>query len=350
MNFQESYLHTNDFDYKLPPELIAQKPLELRDSSRLLVVDRQNGSIEHHQFRDLISFLNNADVMVFNDSRVIPARLSGTKTNTGGNVEILLLRRLDMNVWETLVKPGRRVKTGTVLELTDSQRNSIVTAKVITEGESGIRTIRFSDESLLSDIGEVALPPYIHERLQNPNRYQTVYADQKGSVAAPTAGLHFTPELLTTIRQRGVKCLFVTLHVGLDTFRPVQEENPLKHKIHKEYGYISAAVASELSQAKKEGRRVICVGTTSVRLVEAVALVSSDGSLHTFDGWVDLFILPGHQFRVVDAMITNFHLPKSTLLMLVSAFAGKELIDRVYQTAIAKKYRFYSFGDAMLIL
>ena len=350
MSFQERYLRTDDFDYKLPPELIAQKPIEPRDSSRLLVVNRQNGSIEHLHFLDILSFLKNSDVMVFNDSRVIPARLSGTKKNTGGSVEILLLRRLDVNVWETLVKPGRRVKTGTILELADGQRNSVITAEVLAEGESGIRTIRFTDESLLSEMGQVALPPYIHEPLEDQNRYQTIYADRKGSVAAPTAGLHFTPELLATIQQRGVKCLFVTLHVGLDTFRPVQEENPLKHKIHKEYGYMSAEVAGELSLAKKEGRRVICVGTTSVRLVEAVAQESSNDTLLPFEGWVDLFILPGHQFRVVDAMITNFHLPQSTLLMLVSAFAGKELIDRVYQTAIDEKYRFYSFGDAMLIL
>ena len=241
------------------------------------------------------------------------------------------------------------MKTGTILELADGQRNSIVTAEVIEEGESGIRIIKFSDESLLSDLGQVALPPYIHEPLQNPNRYQTVYADQKGSVAAPTAGLHFTPELLTKIAQQGVQCLFVTLHVGLDTFRPVQEDNPQEHRIHREYGFMSAEVAQCLTLAKKEGRRVICVGTTSVRLVEAVAQNSSD-TLQPFEGWVDLFILPGHQFRVVDAMITNFHLPKSTLLMLVSAFAGKELIDKAYQIAIAEKYRFYSFGDAMLIL
>jgi S-adenosylmethionine:tRNA ribosyltransferase-isomerase len=255
-----------------------------------------------------------------------------------------------VNVWETLVKPGRRVKKGAILELADRQRKSVVTADVIVAGESGIRTIRFSNDSLLSDIGQVALPPYIHEPLQNPNRYQTVYADQKGSVAAPTAGLHFTPELMSQIQQQGIKCLFITLHVGLDTFRSVQEETPQEHRIHREYGFMSGDVASELSLAKKEGRRIICVGTTSVRLVEAVAQKCVDDWLQPFVGWVDLFILPGHQFRVVDAMITNFHLPKSTLLMLVSAFAGKELIDRVYQTAIAEKYRFYSFGDAMLIL
>jgi S-adenosylmethionine:tRNA ribosyltransferase-isomerase len=343
-------LHTEDFDYKLPPELIAQKPIEPRDASRLLIVNRQNGSIEHAFFRGLVRFLKSGDVMVFNDSRVIPARLSGTKVNTGGSVEILLLRRLSANVWETLVKPGRRVKTGMKLELVDSKRKSIVTAEIIVEGESGIRTIKFSDESLLYDMGQVALPPYIHEPLQNQSRYQTVYADRKGSVAAPTAGLHFTPELLTALQQRGVKCLFVTLHVGLDTFRPVQEANPREHHIHKEYGYMSVEVAGELSLAKKEGRRVICVGTTSVRLLEAVAHVTGNGSLQPFEGWVDLFILPGYQFRVVDAMVTNFHLPKSTLLMLVSAFAGKELIDKAYQIAIAEKYRFYSFGDATLIL
>ncbi len=343
-------LHTDDFDYYLPPELIAQKPIEPRDSSRLLVLNRQNGAIEHHYFYNLLGFLQPGDVMVFNDSRVIPARLSGTKTNTGGRVEILLLRRLSPNIWEILVKPGRRVKTGTILELSGGQSESIVTAEIVEDGDSGIRIIRFSDESLLSNLGTIALPPYIHEPLHNPNRYQTVYADQKGSVAAPTAGLHFTPELLAKIRQHGVKCLFVTLHVGLDTFRPVQENNPRDHHIHREYGFMSDNIAGELSLAKKEGRRVICVGTTSVRLVEAVAQTVSGGPLRPFDGWVDLFILPGHKFRVVDAMITNFHLPKSTLLMLVSAFAGSELINKAYQIAIAEKYRFYSFGDAMLIL
>lgn len=343
-------MRTDDFDYELPQELIAQKPIEPRDTSRLLVVNRQSGSIEHRYFSDILSFLTAGDVMVFNDSRVIPARLLGKKLGTGGTAEILLLRRLSPNIWETLVKPGRRVKTGTVLELTDSRNISIVTATIVKEGESGIRIIEFSDESLLSGMGQVALPPYIHEPLQNQNRYQTVYADRKGSVAAPTAGLHFTPELLTKIAQHGVKCFFVTLHVGLDTFRPVQEDNPREHRIHSEYGFMSKEVANGLSLAKKEGKRVICVGTTSVRLVEAVAHKSVDDSLQPFEGWVDLFILPGHQFRMVDVMITNFHLPKSTLLMLVSAFAGKELIDKTYKIAIAEKYRFYSFGDAMLIL
>ena len=342
-------MRTDDFDYNLPPELIAQTPIEPRDTSRLLVLNRQNGEIAHRHFPAILDYLQTGDVMVFNDSRVLPARLNAKKLNTGGNVEILLLKRLEQNLWETLVKPGRRVKDGTKLELTDENRNIIVNAEVIEQKEAGIRTIKFSDESLLSELGQVALPPYIHEPLKNQNRYQTVYADQKGSVAAPTAGLHFTPELLEKIKLRGIKCLFVTLHVGLDTFRPVQENNPEEHTIHKEYGYLSPEVANSINLAKKEGRRVFCVGTTSVRIVETAAQKNTD-LIQAFDGWVDLFILPGHKFRVADAMITNFHLPKSTLLMLVSAFAGKELIDKAYKTAITEKYRFYSFGDAMLIL
>jgi S-adenosylmethionine:tRNA ribosyltransferase-isomerase len=339
-------LRTSDFDYYLPQELIAQRPIEPRDASRLMVLNRKGSSITHNYFNNLLDFLCTGDVMVFNDSRVIPARLSGTKTESGGGVEILLLRHLNTNVWETLVKPGRRVKTGVKLELRDNKKNVAVTAEVIETGENGIRHIRFSDETLLAQIGGVALPPYIHETLENPNRYQTVYAENNGSVAAPTAGLHFTPELIARIQNKGIKCLFVTLHVGLDTFRPVKEENPQAHHIHREYGYLNEKAASELILAKKEKRRVICVGTTTVRLVEAVA----QGGMRPFKGWVDLFILPGHCFSVADTMITNFHLPKSTLLMLVSAFAGKELIDKAYQRAIREKYRFYSFGDAMLIL
>jgi len=341
-------LRTDDFNYYLPAELIAQQPIEPRDTSRLLIVNRKSGLIEHHYFYELSDFLHNGDILVFNDSRVIPARLSGRKESTGGNVEILLLRRISADVWETLVKPGRRVRSGAKLELTTSDGNQVVRAEIIKEGDSGIRVVRFSDESLLFNLGKVALPPYIHEPLQNPDRYQTVYADQTGSVAAPTAGLHFTTELIKKIEDKGVKCLFVTLHVGLDTFRPVRENNPQEHHIHREYGIVDEDIARELSLAKQEGRRIICVGTTSVRLIEAVA--RDKNSIGFFEGWVDLFILPGYQFRLVDAMITNFHLPKSTLLMLVSAFAGKELIDRAYQVAIKERYRFYSFGDAMLII
>ena len=342
-------MRTDDFDYELPQELIAQKPIEPRDTSRLLVLNRQTGIIEHRHFQDILSFLQAGDVMVFNDSRVIPARLSAKKTGTGGIVEILLLKRLEQNRWETLVKPGRRVKKGTLLELAKENRNIVVNAEVTDEGENGIRVIKFSDDTRLAELGQVALPPYIHEPLTNQNRYQTVYADRQGSVAAPTAGLHFTEDLLAKIREKVVPCCFVTLHVGLDTFRPVQEDNPREHRIHQEFGVVPAVTAESINQAKQAGKRVICVGTTSVRLAEAAAQ-KSNGPVQPFEGWVDLFILPGYQFRVVDAMITNFHLPKSTLLMLVSAFAGKELIDEAYRKAIAEKYRFYSFGDAMLIL
>ncbi len=342
-------MRTDDFDYNLPPELIAQKPIEPRDNSRLLVLNRQTQNIEHRHFTDILDYLQAGDVMIFNDSRVLPARLNAIKLKTGGKVEILLLRRLGPNVWETLVKPGRRVKQGTELELSNENRNIVCSAEVIEEGDAGLRTIRFSDDALLSELGRVALPPYIHEPLRNQNRYQTVYADRTGSVAAPTAGLHFTSELLERIKQKGVICRFVTLHVGLDTFRPVQEDDPAEHEIHKEYGWLNKETADVINRAKQEGRRVVCVGTTSVRIVEAAAK-KSGGQMQSFEGWVDLFILPGHKFLVPDAMITNFHLPKSTLLMLISAFAGKELIDKAYQTAITEKYRFYSFGDAMLIL
>jgi len=335
-------LHTRDFDYSLPSDLVAQTPAEPRDSSRLMLINRADGSLEHRHFYELPDFLRAGDVMVFNDSRVIPARLAGKKSGMGGVVEILLLRRLDDRVWEALVRPGRRVRTGAVLEL-----DANVTAEVTGEGEAGIRVICFSEEAKLPTLGEIALPPYIHAPLENPERYQTVYAERPGSVAAPTAGLHFTQELLGRIQQMGVLCLFVTLHVGLDTFRPVQEENPRQHHIHSEYGVVTEEVAGELSRAKAEDRRVICVGTTTVRLVEAAA---QSGSVRPLDGWVDLFILPGYRFRVTDAMVTNFHLPRSTLLMLVSAFAGKELMLRAYREAIERKYRFYSFGDAMLIL
>jgi S-adenosylmethionine:tRNA ribosyltransferase-isomerase len=337
-------LRTSDFDYYLPPELIAQTPIEPRDSARLMVINRATGSLVHHRFTELPDFLRKGDVMVFNDSRVIPARLIGKKTGTGGGVEILLLRRVSHQVWEALVKPARRVRMGTVLELGVGVK---VIAEVIGEGEAGLRAIRFLEEAPLPVLGEIALPPYIHTPLQNPERYQTVYAEKSGSVAAPTAGLHFTPELLQRIQDKGVKCLFVTLHVGLDTFRPVQEEDPCKHRIHREYGVVTEEVACELSKAKSQSRRIISVGTTSVRLLEASV---QSGDVLPFDGWVELFILPGYKFKVVDAMVTNFHLPRSTLLMLVSAFAGKELIDKAYREAILQRYRFYSFGDVTLIL
>ena len=347
-------METTDFDYSLPSKLIAQNPIEPRDQARLMVLNRSSGSLEHRRFFEVVEYLQAGDVLLFNDSRVIPARLSGRKIDTGGKLEILLLRRLSPNVWETLVRPGKRVKIGSRLELTDdsaddAEQDCRVPAEVVGLGGNGIRVIRFSDETLLYHLGRVPLPPYIRVPLKDPERYQTVYAGVAGSVAAPTAGLHFTPELVDKIKSKGVHCLFVTLHIGLDTFRPVQEDDPQEHPIHREYGVLSPEVASHLSQAKVEGHRIICVGTTTVRLVEAVAQGSSPANMQPFEGWVDLFILPGYHFRVVDSLITNFHLPRSTLLMLVSAFAGRGFINRAYQEAMAQKYRFYSFGDAMLI-
>jgi len=344
---------TSDFDYLLPSELIAQTPVEPRDHSRLMVLNRSDGSVEHRRFFEIIDYLRDGDVLVFNESRVIPARLYGRKVETGGGVGILLLHRLGTNVWEALVKRGKRLGIGAVVEITNDSvagkpQKARLLAEVVGLGESGIKMLRFSDETLLSELGEIPLPPYIHTPLAHPERYQSVYARVAGSVAAPTAGLHFTPELLGKIKRKGVHCLFVTLHIGLDTFSPVREEDPLEHTIHREYGVLSEAVAGQLSQAKEEGRRIVCVGTTAVRIVEHVAQASS--LLQPFEGWVDLFILPGYRFRMVDALITNFHLPRSTLLMLVTAFAGKELINQAYQEAIARRYRFYSFGDAMLVL
>jgi len=345
---------TSDFDYFLPPHLIAQTPIEPRDQARLLVLNRGDSSLNHRRFMEMVDYLQPGDVLVFNDSRVIPARLAGRKVATGGRLEILLLCRIGSNVWETLVRPAKRAKVGTRLDLMgddlvgDGQDLTTV-AEVIELREDGRRVIQFSDESVLPRIGKIPLPPYIRVPLRVPERYQTVYANAAGSVAAPTAGLHFTPELISRIKDKGVCCFFVTLHVGLDTFLPVREDNPLEHPIHREYGVVSQEVASQLSQARLAGRRIICVGTTTVRLVEAVAQASCPTQLEPFSGWVSLFILPGHEFKMTSAMITNFHLPKSTLLMLVSAFAGRDLINRAYREAIAQKYRFYSFGDAMLI-
>ncbi len=327
-------------------------PIEPRTASRLLVLDRGDGSLEHGRFSELTGFLRTGDVLVFNDSRVIPARLMGMR-DKGGEVEILLLRRLESGIWETLVKPGRRVKAGTIIEIAPSdgeRQDKTVTAEAVGLGEGGTRLMRFSDDASLPGLGKVALPPYIHTPLDDPQRYQTVYAEADGSVAAPTAGLHFTPEMLSEIEKMGAHCLFVTLHIGLDTFRPVREEDPLKHPIHREYGVISRETAAEINGAIKEDRRLICVGTTSVRLLEAAARASGPADLQPFQGWVDLFITPGYHFRLTDALVTNFHLPRSTLLMLVSAFAGTENIKKAYRQAIARRYRFYSFGDAMLII
>ena len=345
-------MKTSDFDYSLPTELIAQTPVQPRDKSRLMVLHRGDGTIEHRRFTELADYLQAGDVLVFNDSRVIPARLKGRRVDTGGGVELLLLRRLDANVWEALVKRSKRLHAGTEIKLGgDSAEESRleVSAEIIEEKQEGIKVIRFSDETLLEKLGEIPLPPYIHMPLANPERYQTIYARVAGSVAATTAGLHFTSELLKKIEQKGIRCLFTTLHIGLDTFSPVREEDPLEHAIHSEYGVLDPEVANQLSQAKREGRRVVCVGTTTVRIVEQAAQLSDPLNPQPFEGWVNLFVLPGYQFRMVDALVTNFHLPRSTLLMLVTAFAGKELINKAYREAIARKYRFYSFGDAMFI-
>jgi S-adenosylmethionine:tRNA ribosyltransferase-isomerase len=342
-------MKTSDFDYHLPPELIAQIPVEPRDQSRLMVLRRSDGSIEHRHFYEMVDYLHSGDTIVFNNSRVIPARILGQKEDSSTEVEILLLRRLGDSFWETLVRPAKKVTIGTKIRLM-SQADDISTeviAEVTGHRENGIRVIRFSDESLLENLGRIPLPPYIRTTLADPERYQTVYAAINGSVAAPTAGLHFTPELLTNLQDKGVQLAFVTLHIGLDTFRPVRVDDPRRHTIHKEYGELTTEVAALLNQTKKQGKKVIAVGTSTVRLLEAAAQADT---IQPFAGWVDLFILPGYKFRVTDVMVTNFHLPRSTLLMLVSAFAGKDFILQAYDQARRLGYRFYSFGDAILIL
>ncbi|MBU2608969.1 MAG: tRNA preQ1(34) S-adenosylmethionine ribosyltransferase-isomerase QueA [Chloroflexi bacterium] len=342
-------MKTSDFDYQLPPELIAQTPIEPRDSSRLLVINRHSGVIEHRHFAGITDYLLAGDVLVFNDSRVLPARLKGRKVPSGGKVELLLLRRAGVNQWEALIKPGKRVNVGTEIEITDSSETGTL-AEITGEGEDGVKIVRFADEAQIFELGEIPLPPYIRAPLTDPERYQTVYARAMGSVAAPTAGLHFTPGLMEKLNKKNIRCLFVTLHVGLDTFLPVREDNPREHHLHKEYGVMSEEVARELSQARADGRRIVAVGTTAVRVLEEAAQRSHLPGIQPFADWVSMFILPGHDFRLVDAMITNFHLPRSTLLMLVTAFGGEDLIKRAYEKAIAERYRFYSFGDAMLIL
>lgn len=342
-------MKTSDFDYHLPPELIAQIPLDTRDQSRLMVLRRSDGSVEHRHFYEVIDYLESGDLMVFNNSRVIPARIMGQKSDSQTKVEILLLRRLVDNTWEALVRPGRKIRAGTRIAIADINhvRDQGMDAEVLEQRQDGIRTIRFSDDSLIETLGQIPLPPYIHTPLADAGRYQTIYAKANGSVAAPTAGLHFTSELLSCLHKKGVRLAFVTLHIGLDTFRPVRVEDPSRHAIHKEYGELSSEVATLLNQTREQGKKVVAVGTSTVRLLEAAA---QSGRVGPFAGWIDLLILPGYRFRVPDVMVTNFHLPRSTLLMLVSAFAGKDFILRAYEQAKSHNYRFYSFGDAMLIL
>ena len=375
---------TSDFDYHLPTELIAQTPLEPRDSSRLLALDRVSGRISHRRFTDLLDYLRSGDVVVFNQSRVIPARLRGRRADTGGKVEFLLLREESPRIWRALAQPGRRLRPGarvilespnrlaeqdkstTTSPLWPNDNRMEIPTEVLASHDDGTKTIKLPVEADLDQMGYVPLPPYIHQRLEDSERYQTVYARDSGSAAAPTAGLHFTRDLLDTMEAMGVETAFITLHVGLDTFRPVQDEDPTQHQIHTEYYRITPEAAEILNRAKVEGRRVIAVGTTSVRVLEQIALGFYRGrhsQIQAHTGWASLFILPGHQFRLVDAMVTNFHLPRSTLLMLISAFAetggenegsatrsGRTAILAAYQEAIAQDYRFYSFGDAMLIL
>lgn len=339
----------SDFDYHLPPELIAQTPVEPRDSSRLMVLHRADNSVEHRYFYEIIEYLQAGDAIVFNDSRVIPARILGQKADTGTRVEILLLRCIDKNLWEALVRPSRKIPAGTKINISgklDSHEITL-TADVLECGSGGTRVIRFSDESLLNKVGQVPLPPYIRTPLTTPARYQTVYARIDGSVAAPTAGLHFTPRLLNELQKKGVNLAFVTLHIGLDTFRPIRVDEPSHHTIHREYGEVHRETAILLNKTREQGKRIVAVGTSTVRLIEAA---SQSGTVQPYNGWTDLFILPGYQFRITDAMVTNFHLPKSTLLMLVSAFAGRDFILQAYEQAKKLGYRFYSFGDAMLIL
>ncbi len=340
-------LKTSDFSFDLPEELIAQDPLADRSASRLLLLDKHTGQTKHEVFKNIGNYLNPGDCLVLNNTRVLPARLHGARQGTGAAVEVLLLKRRDGDIWETLVKPGKKAKPGVSLTFGDG----LLTGEVLSIVEEGNRLIRFSYEGIfeqvLDRLGEMPLPPYITHKLQDQNRYQTVYARYDGSAAAPTAGLHFTEELLHSLERKGVKLAYVTLHVGLGTFRPVKTKNILEHHMHSEYYQITAQAAEAINQAKKNGNRVICVGTTSCRTLESAA--DENGMLKESCGNTDIFIYPGYQFKVLDGLITNFHLPESTLVMLVSALAGREHVLGAYREAIEERYRFFSFGDAMLI-
>ena len=340
-------MNVKDYDYDLPEELIAQDPLEDRSSSRLMVLDRQTGDVEHRHFTDILEYLHPGDCLVINNTKVIPARLFGVKEDTQAKIEVLLLNRKENDIWETLVKPGKKAKPGTKLVFGDG----LLTAEVVDVVEEGNRLIQFHYdgifEEILDQLGQMPLPPYITHQLKDKNRYQTVYAKYDGSAAAPTAGLHFTKELLQKVKDMGVDIAEVTLHVGLGTFRPVKVENVLDHHMHSEFYMVSQEAADKINRAKESGHRVIAVGTTSTRTLEAAA--DENGRLHETSGWTEIFIYPGYQFKVIDALITNFHLPQSTLVMLVSALAGREHVLHAYEIAVKERYRFFSFGDAMLI-
>jgi S-adenosylmethionine:tRNA ribosyltransferase-isomerase len=342
-------MRLSDFDYHLPPELIAQHPLAKRDQSRLMVIDRRRQSVEHRHFYEISQYLNSGDTLVLNDSRVIPARLNGLIEGSGRRAEVLLLKRLEDGAWEALVRPGRRLMPGskvTVARIKPGIKEDL-TVSILKMGEGGLRTVSLGGKAIPDGYGSMPLPPYIHARLEDDEDYQTVYSRPEGSAAAPTAGLHFTAELLDGLKRNGINIAFVTLHVGLDTFQPVRAEDPSRHHIHTEYGQVSRDAADQVNDTHSRGKRVVAVGTTSVRLIEAASREDRAGP---FDGQVELFILPGYRFQVTDAMVTNFHLPKSTLLMMVSAFVGREFILDCYETAKKEGYRFFSFGDAMLIM
>lgn len=340
-------MEVEDFDYNLPPELIAQTPLEKRDASRLLVLDKKTGEIEHKHFTDIVSYLEPGDTLVLNDTKVLPARLIGTKVATKATIEVLLLKRITGDDWECLVKPARRIKVGTVVSFGDG----LLKAKCTAEFDEGIRHFTFIYEGIfmevLDKLGTMPLPPYIHKSLKDQSRYQTVYAKEIGSAAAPTAGLHFTKELLKEIEAKGVNICYITLHVGLGTFRPVKVDKVEDHKMHSEYYHMSQEVADILNKTKANNHRIISVGTTSTRTLETIR--SKYPTFKEDSGWTDIFIYPGFEFKAIDCLITNFHLPKSTLIMLVSALAGREHILQAYNVAVQEKYRFFSFGDAMFI-
>lgn len=338
---------TSDFYYELPEELIAQTPIKERDHSRLLVLDKKTGEVEHKHFYDIVNYLNKGDCLVINDTKVLPARLYGSKKDTNALIEILLLKRIDDNKWETLVKPGKKARVGTEIIF----KENLLSGRIIDVEEDGNRIIEFEYkgifEEILDKLGEMPLPPYIHEKLEDKNRYQTIYAKNPGSAAAPTAGLHFNNELLKKIEENGVNIARLTLHVGLGTFRPVKAEYISEHKMHAEYYELTENEAEKINEAKRNGKKVISVGTTSTRTLETIG--DANGLVRAEKGWTDIFIFPGYKYKVVDSLITNFHLPESTLVMLVSALAGKGKIMNAYKIAVENKYRFFSFGDAMLI-
>lgn len=341
-------MDVKDFYYDLPQELIAQDPLEHRDSSRLMVLSKKTGALEHRVFRDITDYLKPGDCLVINNTKVIPARLYGIREDTGAQIEILLLKRKEKDIWETLVRPGKKAKIGTKISFGDG----LLTGEVLDIVEEGNRLIRFQYkgifEEILDKLGQMPLPPYITHPLEDKNRYQTVYAKYDGSAAAPTAGLHFTPELLEKVKQMGVEVAEITLHVGLGTFRPVKERDVLKHHMHSEYYQIDELAAETINRAKDAGNRIISVGTTSTRTLESGA--DPSGHIYAKSGYTDIFIYPGYEFKVIDGLITNFHLPESTLVMLVSALAGRDEVLNAYKVAVEEKYRFFSFGDAMLII